>query len=81
MMTALYDRARRAYESHCTRNGLVYQEPADGVDVDGFYLLSNRNGVLHAFKLSQGRLRTVDVDSVPKATLKRAGHAQEGTGR
>lgn len=70
MPNDLFSRACRAYAAHCSRHGYLYRQPArGGVRAQGFFLLTNCRGVLHAFRERNGRLRTVDLASVPQGIL------------
>jgi hypothetical protein len=71
MSDDLFLRACRAYEAHCSRNGYVDEQPArhGRIFAQRFYLLTYCHGVLHTFRYVGGRLRTVDVSSVPEDIL------------
>lgn len=59
----LHDRAVRAWRTHCTRNGFVYQEPSGTPQVsrDGTVTLCNVNGTLARFSYdrTKDRLRLI----------------------
>ena len=72
MSDDLFLRACRAYNRYCARHGYLNQQPASrgSIRAHGFYLLTNCRGIVHAFRERAGRLRTIDISSVPDAVVK-----------